>query len=178
MWDATTGKETGRFPDQTREVWDMVFLDGGKLMVTSGTIAGGADDAHLKVWDFATKQVVRTLLPPAAFNMARSLAVSPDGKYLALGSAAGPVKVFETASWQEVLSVTELKDVCFRLNFSPDGSTLSVPAATTRRSSSGCRGRSSWRAGWRKPPCSELGGSAPRSQRWEYPPCDGSSRSA
>ena len=126
VWDAATGKETGRFPDQNREVWDIVFLDGGKLMVTSGTISGNPEDGHLKVWDFSTKQVVRTPLDPGSFSMARSLAVSADGKYLALGSAAGPLKVFETATWQEVLSVADLKDVCFRLNFSPDGSSLAV----------------------------------------------------
>jgi WD40 repeat protein len=126
VWDPATGKETGRFPDQTREVWDIAFLDGGKLMVTSGTISGGAGDAHLKVWDFATKQVVRTPVPNGALNGARPLAVSADGKYLAVGSNTGQVKVFETASWQEVLDVPGLKDVSFALVFSPDGSSLAI----------------------------------------------------
>ena len=127
VWDAKTGKETTRFPDQSREVWDIVFLQGGKKMVTSGTISGNnGDDAHLKVWDFETRGQEATPLDVNAFQAARSLAVTPDGKHLALGSSNGPVKVFETAGWQEVLSVTELKNVCFRLQFSPDGSSLAV----------------------------------------------------
>jgi WD40 repeat protein/beta-lactamase regulating signal transducer with metallopeptidase domain len=126
VWDPTTGQETGRFPDENREVWDVVFLDGGKLIVTAGTLAGTPEDAHLKVWDFATKQEVRRPMPNEGFTMARSLAVSPDGKYLALGSAGGPLRVFDTATWQEVLSVTELQDVCFRVAFSPDGKTLVI----------------------------------------------------
>ncbi|MDB5309062.1 MAG: hypothetical protein JWO38_3264 [Gemmataceae bacterium] len=128
VWDPGTGAETetGRFPDQNREVWDVAFLDGGKLMVTAQAIAGNPDDAHLKVWDFATKRVIRTPLASGAFNSARSLAASADGKYLALGSGIGPVKVFDATSWEEVLNLPNLANVAFRVNFTPDGKTLTV----------------------------------------------------
>jgi WD40 repeat protein/beta-lactamase regulating signal transducer with metallopeptidase domain len=126
VWDADSGKETGRFPDQNREVWDVVFLDGGRVMVTSQAIESKPGEAHLKVWDFATKQVLRTPLPNNAFTQARSLAASPDGKFVALGSGAGPLKVFDATSWQEVMSVADLQNVCFRVAFAPDGGSVAV----------------------------------------------------
>jgi WD40 repeat protein len=126
VWDADTGKETGRFPDQNREVWDVVFLDAGRVMVTAQAVEDKPDEAHLKVWDFATKRVLKTPLPANAFSQARSLAVSPDGKFVALGSGAGPVKVFDATSWQEVLNVADLQNVCFRVAFAPDGGSVAV----------------------------------------------------
>ena len=104
----------------------MAFLDGGKLMVTSQGVSGDPGEAYLKLWDFSTRQFVRSLLPAGTFSAPRSLAVSADGKYLAVGASVGPVKVFDTATWQEVLSVPDLKLVCFRVAFSPDGATLAV----------------------------------------------------
>lgn len=124
VWDPATGKETGRFPDQNREVWDIGFLAGGKLMVTVGTLSGSPDDAHLKVWDYATRQVVRMPVPSAAFSSGRCLAISSDGKFLALASSTGPVKVFDTSSWQEVLNVPGLTGCEFRVEFAPNGKNL------------------------------------------------------
>ncbi len=121
VWDPATGAEIGRFPDQTREVWDVGFLDGGRLMVTVGTLAGGPGDAHIKVWDYATRRVVRTPVPDGGFSGARCQALSGDGKYLAVASSIGPVKVFDTAAWREVLSVPDLTGCDFRVSFSLDG---------------------------------------------------------
>ncbi|HXD89064.1 MAG TPA: hypothetical protein VN641_21410 [Urbifossiella sp.] len=124
VWDPATGKETGRFPDQSLEVWDIGFLDGGKRMITIGAIGGSQDDAHVKVWDFATKQVVNRPVGNGAFKSARCLAVSPDGKRLAIGSGTGPVKVFDTGSWQEVLDLPGLANCTFRVDFARDGCLL------------------------------------------------------
>jgi WD40 repeat protein len=126
VWDPKTGGEVGRFPDQAREVWDFVFLNGGKHMAALHTFTGAPDDASVKIWDFETKQVVKTLLPPGTFKGGRCLDVSPDGKYLAIGSSDGPVKVLETASWQEVLSLPTLTNCTFRVNFTPSGENLLI----------------------------------------------------
>ena len=126
VWDPVTGKETGRFPDQTREVWDIGFLNGGKLMITVGTIADSPDDAHLKIWDYATRQVLRAPVPNGTFTGARCLAISGDEKYVAVASSTGPVKVFEASSWREVLSIPNLTGCDFRVEFTPDGKTLAL----------------------------------------------------
>ena len=119
--NARTGEEIDRFPDQNREVWDIGFLDNGKLMVTVGTLSGGPDDAHIKVWEYATKRLVRAPVPNGTFTGARCQAISSDGKYLAVASSTGPVKVFDALSWQEVLSVPDLTGCDFRVAFTPDG---------------------------------------------------------
>jgi WD40 repeat protein len=126
VWDPSTGKEIGRFPDQPREVWDIVFLPGGKQMAAIHTPAGSPGDASVKIWDFEKKVVVRTLLPPGTFNGGRCLALSPDGKNLAVGSSTGPVKVFDTTSWQEVLNLPDIKNCTFRVDFSRDGNNLLI----------------------------------------------------
>jgi WD40 repeat protein len=126
IWDAKTGLEFGRFPDQAREVWDIAFLNGGRLMAAIPAFGGRPDDAHIKIWDFEKKQVVRTLLPPGTFTNGRCLAISPDGKHLAVGSGTGPVKVFETASWQEVLNFPNLTNCTFQVDFTRDGNTLLI----------------------------------------------------
>jgi WD40 repeat protein len=124
VWNPATGKETGRFPDQTREVWDIGFLDGGRLMVTVGTPSGSPDDTQIKVWEYATKRFVRAPVPNGTFTGARCLATSDDGKYLAVASSTGPVKVFDASSWQEVLSISDLTGCEFRVEFTPDGKNL------------------------------------------------------
>ena len=63
-------------------------------------------------------------VPNGTFLGARCQATSADGKYLAIGSSTGPVKVFDTASWQEVLSVSDLTGCQFRVEFAPDGKNL------------------------------------------------------
>lgn len=126
VWNPATGKEAGRFPDQTREVWDVGFLDGGKLMVTVGTLSGSADDAHIKVWDYATRRAVRAPVPNGSFSGARCLAISGDGRLLAVASSTGPLKVFDTAAWQEVLSVPDLTGCDFRVSFAPGGNSVIV----------------------------------------------------
>lgn len=122
VWDPKTGKEVGRFPDQSREVWDVVFLDGGKKMVTAQGTTGG-NEATVKLWDFAGKQVL-SAIPAGAAPAPRSLAVSPDGGHLAVGSSQGPVRVFETGGWAEVAALPDLKRTAFRVEFAPDGKTV------------------------------------------------------
>ncbi|OWK41764.1 hypothetical protein [Fimbriiglobus ruber] len=126
IWDPTNGKEIGRFPDQAREIWDLVFLAGGKHMGVIHTPGERTDDTNLHIWDIKTKQMIRPILPFATFNTGRCLAVSPGGQHLAIGSSKGPVKVFETTSWQEVLSLPDLKDCTFRVDFTNDGNNLLV----------------------------------------------------
>jgi WD40 repeat protein len=126
VWDPKSGIEIGRFPDQQREVWDIVFLNGGKQMAAIHTPNGAPDDATVKIWDFEKKEVVRNLLPPGSFTNGRCLGVSPDGKHLAVGSSSGPVKVFETTSWQEVLNIPDLTNCTFQVDFSRNGNSLLV----------------------------------------------------
>jgi WD40 repeat protein len=126
VWDSKSGKDLGRFPDQPREVWDIAFLDGGKLLATLPAFSGGQQDAHVKIWDFEKKVVMKTLLPPGTFNNGRCLGLSPDGKRLAIGSNNGPVKVLDTTSWKEVLNFPDLTNCTFQVDFTRDSKNLLI----------------------------------------------------
>jgi WD40 repeat protein len=126
VWDPKTGMEVARFPDQPREVWDVVFLNGGRHMAAIHTLVGAPDDANIKIWDFDTKVVIRSLLPPGSLSNNRCLGISANGKYLAIGSSVGPVKVLETTAWEEVLDLPNLKNCTFRVDFTRDGNTVLI----------------------------------------------------
>ena len=80
----------------------------------------------MKIWDFERKEVVQSLLPPGTFNNARCLGLSPDGKHLAVGSSSGPVKVFNTETWQEELDIPAISNCTFAVDFTKDSSTLLI----------------------------------------------------
>jgi WD40 repeat protein len=126
IWDPVTGKETGRFPDQAREIWDMVFLNGGKQLAVIHVLTGAPGDSNIKIWDFERKEVVQSVLPSGTFSGGRCLGLSPDGKHLAIGSTTGPVKVLSTDSWQEELSIPDVTNTTFSVEFTRDGNNLLI----------------------------------------------------
>lgn len=129
VWDPTTGRETGRFPDQVREVWDLVFLDNGKTMVTIQVLDNQrtAGDATLKLWDVASRTEKRAMVP---VQTPRSGAVSFSRQYLALATMSGQVKVLKTSTWEEVLAIPSRANVtAFRVHFTPDDRNLVVANA-------------------------------------------------
>jgi len=126
IWDPISGKETGHFPEQEREVWDFVFLADGKQMAVIHTLTGQPTDANVKIWDFERKEVVQSLLPPGTFTNGRCLSLSPDGGHLAVGSSSGPVKVFNTQTWQEELDIPAITNCTFALNFTKDSNTVLI----------------------------------------------------
>jgi WD40 repeat protein len=121
VWDPDTGQETARFPDQSREVWDFVFLDGGKTLVSAQATGGKPGDAAIKVWNYDTRTELRAVDIIAGI---RCIAVSPDGKYLAAANHTGQMKVIDTATWQEAFTPPEHGRVVFRLGWSADNKTL------------------------------------------------------
>jgi WD40 repeat protein len=126
VWDAATGKETGRFPDLPRGVLDFVFLDGGKRLLTTHAADDAPNQPRLRLWDFATRKPLPLPMPAGTTISARSLDVSPDGTHLAVGASDGPVRVFEVATWREVVAAPDLKKLPRRVVFAPDGQTVVV----------------------------------------------------
>jgi WD40 repeat protein/class 3 adenylate cyclase len=117
LWDVVTGQRvriTGRL-----EPSSLIFSPDGKWL-----LAGHC--GSVEVLDAATLETKSSLsgLSGCTYNMA----FSPDGRLLATSSSAGPIKVWDWASHQELLQlpVGSQGGVGRKLQFSPDGTRLMV----------------------------------------------------
>jgi RNA polymerase sigma factor (sigma-70 family) len=109
-WDAATGKElrsSGLHPDY---VIDMVFsLDGKRLYSCCGTVY---------FWEVATgKQIEQTAVLEKGCI---ALALSPNGKTLAMGTITG-LRLWDTAGNISVRLLGDAKEAVSSVAFSPDG---------------------------------------------------------
>jgi WD40 repeat protein len=121
VWDAGSGEEVNKFPAQDKPVcYDVTFTPDGKRIVTH------TDEGDVQVWNTRSwTEVVRLKGPERVtddFEDWRHLpvAVSPDGKWLAAGSASG-YKLWATDDWAERPGAAT---VATWLAFAPDGRSL------------------------------------------------------
>jgi WD40 repeat protein len=92
--------------------------DGRQIFSVMGGQPGQDGAGKVRVWDAAGGEGGRALPAPAG---AYRLALRPDGRRLALGTAGGVVTVCETASGAEVLRRPLHARAVAQLAFSPDG---------------------------------------------------------
>jgi WD40 repeat protein len=125
IWDAASGKVLVSFRDSDEEnnrsenFYPLLYTPEGKQIIT-------LERDGVRVWDIASGKEARWVLRIKGFSFS-SIAISPDGRFLARGGVTPrvfgdpPIQLIEIASGQEV-AILEGHEVATRdLAFSPDG---------------------------------------------------------
>ena len=119
-------------PDKTIKIWN---LASGQLIRTltghsdsvnhvaispdGRTLVSSSSDKTIKIWNLASGQLIRTLTD----NTGGVLAISPDGRTLAIGDLH--IKIWNLASGQLIRTLTDDTSLSyFSIAISPDGRTL------------------------------------------------------
>jgi WD40 repeat protein len=109
-------------------VWGLTFTPDGRYLVTAG------DDKVVRVWDWHTGQTVRIIRGQAGYGRdgaIGAIAISPDGKWLAVGGAfkaAGDtvthIRIYDFATGELKALLKGHKAKVIALSFSPNSSLL------------------------------------------------------
>ena len=122
LWDVATGARLGDLVT-TGTASDLAFSTDGALVAFARGEAGpgGAD-----VWDFANRTSIVTADGLADDSWDLSVALSPDGRLLAVGGFGSSVRLWDIRSGKLVHVLEQGANGAFTLEFSPDGRTLAV----------------------------------------------------
>ena len=105
------GDLLGRLDGQEDVVYDVTWLDGGKMLATAGA------DQVVRVWDARTRREVAALEGHSGPVLA--LAVSPEGRWLCSGGADGTIRVWEPGPWRLARTLTNHLGPVHALAFRP-----------------------------------------------------------
>ena len=103
-----------------------VFTKDGRQLITASL------DKAIRVWDVKTGASVRVLRPPPGRGRIGeyfSVALSPDGKTLAVGGAAGRIFLIDLPSGRMLHFLVGHSNSVIGLDFSPDGTRLATSSA-------------------------------------------------
>ena len=126
VWDVMSGIERATINVENGTFTAIAFAADGKSVLTAnGTDSGGGGDPLIRFWDVATGKASRTLDPGEVMS---AIAVSPDGKTLALGALSGTVKLWDLGANRERASLPGHTDEVQSVAFSTDGKMLASGA--------------------------------------------------
>jgi WD40 repeat protein len=119
LWDVATGASLG--VTGSWDVSDLAFSADGTKIAFARPIQGGAE-----VWDVTTRTPIVAMegTPPPFWDL--SVALSPDGRMLAVGGFGTVVRLWDVRTGKLVHELDQRGNGAFTLEFSPDGRTLAV----------------------------------------------------
>jgi RNA polymerase sigma factor (sigma-70 family) len=126
--DPATGRQTGsldvRGAGNVRDDYFLVFAADGRSFLSMGRAPDGRD--AICHWDLATHKLLKRVVPAFA-GFRSTVALSPDGRLLAVPAGRGPVTLWDTQTGQVVRTLKgDRSRATYGLVFSPDGKTLAT----------------------------------------------------
>jgi WD40 repeat protein len=128
LWDVATGKPVHTLEGHRNTVWSLAFRPDSQRLATGGQLGDGS----IRIWDVATGRHLRTLRGHP--GVVSSLVYTPDGRRLVSaggiagniggGITQGPtsaIKVWDPSDGQEVLTLSNARNMVLGLAFSRDG---------------------------------------------------------
>jgi WD40 repeat protein len=117
IWNVASGENISSFQDQKGVVLSLTFSPDGWQIASSSI----SPDNSFVVWDVKTNQVIKRVLGHK--SQIHRLRYSPDSSVLASGDTDGIVKLWDGASFKEVLSIPAHSAAPVTgISFSPSGS--------------------------------------------------------
>jgi WD40 repeat protein/tRNA A-37 threonylcarbamoyl transferase component Bud32 len=122
IWHVPSRTEMATLSGHKDLIRDLVFSPDGTWLAS----AGEKDDSCVRIWDLASRQQVQVL--EGHRDCVYALAVSRDGKQLASGSLDGTVRLWDTATWQEIAVLNHGTNV-YSVAYAPDNTRLACACA-------------------------------------------------
>jgi RNA polymerase sigma factor (sigma-70 family) len=132
--DATNGKELRQLKSGNQQaiaglsISSFIFTPDSKTIITRSTV-----DNSLIVWDVATGKELHRFARPtqaghfvAGYGDSSGMAVSPDGKLLALGSENHSIHLIDIATGKEVGAAGGHRSAISNVRYAPDGKTVTT----------------------------------------------------
>jgi WD40 repeat protein len=116
LWNYRTGEKLRTLPNSGNR---LAFSHDGKVLATGSA-------SSISLWDPATGQLV-THIPET--GVVTSLAISPDGRRLAMSNFKGELKLWDVATGQVAAELTGHTARVWCLAFSPDGKRLATASS-------------------------------------------------
>ncbi|MFO0807852.1 MAG: protein kinase [Gemmataceae bacterium] len=142
IWDAVEGKETATCGGYSGRVESVCFSPDGESVAAAGGIADGPTagrprdvPAAVVVWAARTGRELARLAGHA--KGVRSVAFSPDGRFVAAGGEDGTARVWDVTAGTEVSTFRGERGTIRCVCFSPDGRSLAAADTPTLFSASG-----------------------------------------
>lgn len=131
LWNAATGEFVRILSGHEGDVFSVAFLPDGKTLVSIGhdlpyselreARRKGLPVASLRFWDVKTGKLKRKI---DQSQLILRMAVSPDGKLIAVPAGIGAIDLIEIATGKRTKTLSGGRWSAFSLAFSPDGNTL------------------------------------------------------
>ncbi|WCD91083.1 hypothetical protein KPP03845_200044 (plasmid) [Streptomyces xanthophaeus] len=120
IWEVATGQVTATLADERGRVIAVAISPDGTSLVTA--TSNNKRDGTVRIWDRTTGENTTTLGGP---GWVHSLAMSPDGNWLAIGHGTA-VSIWDTTTGRSAAPLNDRRGWVNSVAFSPDGTWLAT----------------------------------------------------